>query len=350
VFVAMVGLGACGGSGSPADPSAATTAPTTEAMAQATVAVTAGDADPSTSEPDPVRPTPLVGVGMTPRSYSADDFPVFLGEIEGRSDLLMHAGGWGDLTAPGSAFEVVVTLAREREMKSVVVLSPNSGGTLTTALDEATVTSLLDSLRSFLASNQPEYLGLANEVNMLATDDPAAFEAVVALWQRALPIVRELSPATKVFVTFQYEWLVGRRDGWFGRTVVATDWSPLDRFGDADLVGLTTYPSLVFDTPSEIPSDYYAQIGEHTTLPLIFTEVGWTADASLALLPGSDAEQVSYVEMLAEQAEAVAVEGLVWTFVHGEQVTDVPFAGMGLFAADGVPRPAFDAWMARRGG
>lgn len=203
-------------------------------------------------------------------------------------------------------------------------------------------------MRAYLGEYQPEYLGLGNEVNLLATADPAAFEQVVSLWNEALPVVRELAPETKVFVTFQYEWMLGRRDGWYGGAEVAADWSPLGRFAGADVVGFTTYPSLVFDDPAALPPGYYTQISAHTDLPAILTEVGWSADKALPLLPGSEAEQVAFIDVLAAQAPAAGMEAMVWTFVFGDQVQQQAFAQMDLRRDDGSPRPAWDRWLAIR--
>lgn len=299
-------------------------------------ATTAGSDVPTTVPATvPVAAVPLIGVGMTPSTYEGTGFPDFLAEIDGHTDLLMHAGGWAEAGTAGSAIDVAATVAEQQGVGSVLVLQPTAQATL-------------DELRTLLTAHQPAYLGLGNEVNLLATKDPAAFEQLVALWQQALPVVRELSPDTKVFVTFQYEWLLGRRDGWFGGAVGDPQWDLLDRFPGADLIGLTTYPSLVFDHPADLPADYYTQVAQHTDLPVILTEVGWTADEALTLLPGSATEQTDYIALLSQQAAAARVEAMVWTFVHGEQVAEQQFNGMGLFDRDGSPRPAWTAWTALR--
>ena len=315
----------------------------------APVATTAGrpstTAAPDTSTtaaPAPYRP--LTGFALSPKSYSGTDLPDFLGLIRGNADVLMHAGGWAELQQPQPAFTVIAGVAGQQGLETLFVLSPV--GQQKGALDDAGRAALVDALRTFLATNHPAYLGLGNEVNKLADDDPAAFEQVVALWAEALPVVRDLSPDTEVFVTFQYEWLLGRRDGWFGGTVVTADWSALDRFPGADAVGFTTYPSLVFDDPVAMPADYYTQIAGHTALPVLFTESGWTADDTLPLLPGSEDEQVAFIDVLAAQATVLRAEVLVWSFVFGDQIPQQPFAGMTLRRADGSARPAWDRWLA----
>ncbi|HNJ98152.1 MAG TPA: hypothetical protein PLV13_08510 [Ilumatobacteraceae bacterium] len=304
---------------------------------ESSTATASSIAAPTTAAPTttPVVAPPLVGVGMTPRTYEGTGFPDFLAGIDGQTDLLMHAGGWNEAGTAGSPIDVAATLAEQRGLGAVIVLQPSADASV-------------DALSTFLTAHHPAYLGLGNEVNLLASNDPAAFEALVALWQQALPIVREMSPDTKVFVTFQYEWLLGRRDGWFGGAVAEPQWDLLDRFPGADLVGFTTYPSLVFEQPSDLPADYYAQVAQHTDLPVILTEVGWTADETLPLLPGSAAEQTDFIALLSQQATAARIEAMVWTFVHGDLVVDQQFNGMGLFAPDGTARPAWTAWTGLR--
>lgn len=342
-------LAACSSSGGTTTRPAATPA-TASVPASALGSSTSVAVDTTTAAGAPELAPPLIGFGLSPKSYSATDFPEFLSLVKGNADLLMHAGAWSELATAGSPFHVVSTLAPQQGMDTVIVISPSSAGALLRPLDATTHDAYLASLRAFLGEFQPAYLGVANEVNMLATEDPAAFEQVVELWHDALPIVRELSPRTKVFVTFQYEWLLGHRGGWFGTSAdVAPDWAVVQRFDGADLVGLTTYPSLVVDDPAQLPIDYYAQLASHVDKPVIFTEVGWTADESLPLLPGSEAEQVAFIDVLATQSTAARVEAAVWSFVHGDQVTDQPFAEMDLRRDDSTPRPAWPAWLSWAG-
>ena len=291
-----------------------------------------------------------IGLALTPRSFAGTDLPDFLSTIAGNSDLLMHAGDWGDLDEPDSAFDLTATLASQQSMDAVIVISPNSGEQLIRPLDEATRDRYLSSLRRFLTEQQPAYLGLANEVNMLALRRPDEFAQLVDLWDQAIPIVRELSPTTRVFVTFQYERMVGRHDGWFGEAVVAPDWTPIDAFSGADVVGLTSYPSLVFDEPSDAGVDYYRQITNQTDLPVLFTEIGWTADEALPILPGSNVEQDAFAASweLVLSDDQLDVEAAIWTFVFGEQVTQMPFTEMSLFDGAGNPRPAWHTWLSLR--
>lgn len=319
-----------------------------------------GAAEPSSSDPSTVPTVPVsssvvattrtessvrtqFGFGLSPASYAGSDLPDFLDRIDGNADFLMHAGDWGELDE--SVFTVAATLARDTGLGFVAVVSPNAAGNLTRPLDETTRSRYLASIAAFVSEQRPAYLGLANEVNMLATDDPVGFEATVSLWDEALAIVREKSPETTVFVTFQLEWLLGYREGWFGRSEADPQWDLIDRFKGADVVGFTTYPSLVFDAPGDLPPDYYTQIGLRTRLPVIFTEIGWTAFEDLPLLPGSEIEQVEFLDLLGAQTAALDVRLMVWSFVRADLVSQQPFRAMDLVRPDGTERPSWQRWL-----
>ena len=304
---------------------------------------TPADSNPPAEEADS---GPAFGFALSPRSYEGNDLPEFLDLIDDHADVLMHAGDWADLESASGPFHVMSALADQRGLDTLVVVSPSKAAELIRPLDDPTRTDYLTWLRAFLEQHQPEYLGLANEVNMLALEDPDGFDEVVALWDEARPIVRELAPDTQVFITFQFERTVGRHDGWFGGSVVEPDWSPIDRFDDMDAVAFTTYPSLVHDTVEELPEDYYTQIAEHTDLPVIFTEIGWTADNALQILPGSEDEQVAYLDLLEEQTTALPTDVYIWPFVHDDLITDLPFSEIDLIRDDDSPRPAWDRWLA----
>ena len=305
--------------------------------------------DPVTDTVDPELVGTRWGFALSPRSYTDPDFPDFLALIDGEADVLAHVGDWIDLAEPNNPFVVLDALAEGQGMETLMVISPSSAESLVRPLDEATRASYLADLRAYLAEQQPEYLGLGNEVNMVLTDHPDDFDAIVSLLEEATAVVRELSPDTEVFVVLQYEWLIGERGGWFGRGRAPADWQVIDRFDFVDAIAFTTYPSLVFDDPSELAEDYYARIADHADRPVFFTEVGWTAEP-LPVLPGSEDEQARYVERFGELTSSLDLAVAVWPFVFSDLIEHAAFQGTGLMRSDGTPRPAWDAWQELRAG
>ena len=77
--------------------------------------------------------------------------------------------------------------------------------------------------------------------------------------------VKAESPQTKIFPNFQLEKMKPTK----GRTLgeandpSKSEWDLLDRFPKMDLAAFTTYPGLIYRSPSEIPADYYSEIQQH---------------------------------------------------------------------------------------
>lgn len=282
---------------------------------------------------------------MTPRAYDEARFTEFLDRAVEAGDLLMHAGDWADLEAGDSPFHVLATVAADRGLDPVIVVSPSDAGHLFRPLDDATVARYLEALGSFLTRHQPAYLGVGNEVNMLATDDPAGFEAVVDLFDRAAALVRELSPDTTVLPVLQYEWLLGTRGGLFGREEADPQWELLDRFPAADAIGITTYPWLVHARPGDLADDYYLPLADQTDLPVVVTEVGWPATVLAGGYGGDEATQAEFVDRFFELMAPLRPEALIWPFVYDTLLDIPPFEAMGLRRPDGSARPAWERWV-----
>ena len=91
-------------------------------------------------------------------------------------------------------------------------------------------------VRRIAARIRPEYLGLASEINTLAArGDPKLYAAIRDLVNTLAPVVRQRSPATKVFVSFQ----VDEANGALGQDSI-DHFALIDDF-DIDALGLSSY-------------------------------------------------------------------------------------------------------------
>ena len=208
-----------------------------------------------------------------------------------------------------------------------------------------------DWVRAIATRVQPEWFGLASEINTLAAQgDPALYAEILDLVNTLAPQIRARSPGTRVFVSFQAD----EANGAFGVP-------PIDHFAliddfDIDALGLSSYPVFAFDTPADVPADYFMSFAAATSLPLIFVEGGWNS-ADTQLTNGTPQEQADWVSRYAQMLDDVDAELMVLlTFTD----FDIPalglppdraatlsnFAFMGIFDTELRRKAAYGAWVA----
>lgn len=199
------------------------------------------------------------------------------------------------------------------------------------------------------AAVQPEWMGLASEINTLAAvGDPVLYAAILNMSNTLAPQVRAASPGTQVFVSFQ----VDQANGFLGDPVI-DHFALIDDF-DIDALGLSSYPVFVFDDPSEIPDNYFTVFDAATDLPLIFVEGGWNS-AATQLTTGTPQEQVDFLARYEELLDVVNAK--LWVMLTFTDL-DIPslglppdraaslsnFSFMGLLDTDLNRKPAYAEW------
>ncbi len=195
----------------------------------------------------------------------------------------------------------------------------------------------------------PQYLALGVEVNSYYERGPSDFDRFVSLYAETYDAVKAVSPTTKVFTIFQYERL---RGGQFfsGDGQKPTQWDLLERFvGRLDLAAFTTYPFLLYASPTDLPANYYSEIAKHTSLPVAFTEIGWPSEplgpAPNSPFGGSDEEQAAFVQRFFELTTGLDLSLALWSFPHDPAGQINPaFLNISLRQNDGTPKPALSAW------
>jgi len=196
-------------------------------------------------------------------------------------------------------------------------------------------------------NHQPAYFSLGTEINATFERDPAQYQRFLAAYQEAYAAVKSVSPRTQVFVTFQYEQLLG---------VIPWDpphaprWELLRDFeGRLDLFALTSYPSFAYAVARKAPSDYYRQARSHTALPIAFASVGYASTPGRDGLNSSTAsEQRRFLERLLQDADELAAPLLVWFAARDADYLSAPpndlIASIGLRAVDGQAKEAWPLW------
>ena len=284
----------------------------------------------------------------------------------GEAILLQRPSSWAEFLPDASVSrdlrdEVIAAreAARARNLAMVVALDPFDAanrGRLAGLPTEYEGRSFADpDLRdafvaeaTFIARNmRPAYLSLGTEVNATYERNPDGYFAFLEAYQEAYAAVKEVSPQTLVFVTFQYEELLG---------VVpelpphAPRWELLDDFGEAiDLIGITSYPSFAYPTARKVPLEYYLQLQLHTELPVAFAGIGFASGPGRAGVNAStEPEQRRFVQRLLEDAFRMQAPLLIWFAAEDLGFAASPpydlLATIGLREADGTPKESWTVW------
>jgi hypothetical protein len=197
----------------------------------------------------------------------------------------------------------------------------------------------------------PAYFGLASEINTLgAHGDPLLYAELVDLINTLGPRIRAIEPSSQVFVSFQVD------DAWnlFPFPEQIDQFALVDDF-DIDALGLSSYPVFVWESPADIPDNYFSRFREVTDLPLILVEGGWSSENVGGLQGTSEVEQAEFFRRFEELMDGV--DSPLWVFLiyadfdvasfglpPDREATLSLFSFMGIVDSELRPKPAFDVW------
>ncbi|MEW5955852.1 MAG: hypothetical protein AB1626_04950 [Candidatus Micrarchaeota archaeon] len=190
---------------------------------------------------------------------------------------------------------------------------------------------------------RPKYMALGIEINMYYPGNEEDFENYLSLYRETRREVKRVSPDTKVFATMQLEDMQAL---WLAPTHNST-WYVLEEMDDdMDLVVLSTYPSLVYASPSQIPADYFSRVREHTSLPIAVGETGYPTGDGVIGDRGSQQKQNEYLARLLREADELDMEFVTWITMYDPEWEDLPevlkpFEDMGLRHANDTPKQAW---------
>ena len=208
--------------------------------------------------------------------------------------------------------------------------------------------AFVEEARFIASSFTPEYMALGVEVNATFERAPGQYEAYLDAYVEAYDAVKEASPQTVVFATFQYEQLLGIVPWEVARP---PRWELLGDFeGRLDLFAITTVPSVTYEVARKVPVLYYRQIRDHTELPIAFAAVGYSSAAGReGLNSGTPAEQRRFLQRLLTDADQMGSPLLVWFAGLDPAFANAPpddlLASVGLRESSGEPKEAWTVWL-----
>ncbi len=339
------------------------------ALAVAIVACTGSKGDPSTEDTGAASRSFAMGLSSLPSELTEDSYgsAFDLAESAGEVILIQRTPPWQEMLSGGVSEKTAGTIQREKELAKQHNLD------LFFAIDPIDATERGSELaglpadlrgsgfanedvrRAFVAYAQyialnykPRYLALGVEVNSYERQNPDDFARFVSLYAEAYDAVKERSPDTLVFPTFQLEELNGRLPD--GRTQ-QPQWHLIDEFEPKmDLLALSTYPGRVFSDPAQIPSDYYLEAAAHTDHPVAIAEMGYTAGPDAEGNQGpAELRQAAFLDHVLGDAERLNMPLVVWFVGQDPKFTGDPSVSnlvqyLGLLRADGSEKAAWSVW------
>ncbi|MFQ5527614.1 MAG: hypothetical protein ACE5GX_15300 [Thermoanaerobaculia bacterium] len=161
----------------------------------------------------------------------------------------------------------------------------------------------------------PAYMAYGIEVDLLAKNDPAAFEDFKRLARKVYRRIKKRHPDLPLILTFT----LGQPGEWEDKKRVMRPLLPF-----TDVLAISTYPFLAvgFDgKPSRIPDDWFSRIREiHPDKPIAVAETSYAAEdvefeTLDVFIPGRKTWQKAYAKRLLRDADDLDMEFVVWLFV-----------------------------------
>jgi hypothetical protein len=298
-----------------------------------------------------------IGVAPIPRNFpgSAEDWLDMFSRLDCVAEIVTAQSGWRDsVDESGNIPEFIALMGDQKDVYGYEPLfginffeqsgaydpdlntnsNPANDWTNNNAKDLYKQTAL-----AICSSYNPTYLGLAIEVNEYYLTHETDFDRFLVFYKELYATIKAAYPNVQVFVTFQLEMMKGIGDNTWGFTV-DPHWELLDRFGDQmDLAVFTTYPEVEYDSPDDLPDDYYLDISNHTDKPIAISEVGWSSTKY------SENDQARFIDTFIRLTQNMDLTFVNWIFMH-DLPDATPLTKTGLRQTGGTAKQAWYKWQA----
>jgi hypothetical protein len=255
------------------------------------------------------------GTSFTPRHYpniqDEDVWQAFMevGAVGNHLSFMIH---WSEGNLQVAKLRDLFGYCREIGLKTVLQLNPTGLGqpappsALPPSFGASEVQARFLADVGSLAGLHPDYLLLATEINLMHYLNPDEFARFIPLYRTAYQTVKEISPETRVGVSYHLDLFFG-----------AQEYDLVQQMGPQDFAGFTTYPAWTvykgyYPQAGQVPSLYYDRIRDLLPdIPIIFSEVGWPSGG-----PGNMQDQADFVASLPRLMQRVQPELITWAMLH----------------------------------
>ena len=198
----------------------------------------------------------------------------------------------------------------------------------------------------------PDHLGLALETNLIRLAAPSSiYDGVKSAVNAAASAIRQFDKQTPLSCSVQADvaWgLLGAQAGYAG---IDKDFSDFQFLNE---LGISTYPYMVFKSPSDMPANYFSRLLNGKAMPVFVSESGWVSGSIPSLsINSSTLQQKGYVSRMHEllqNAHASAWFQLAFTDIAlsawspADSAGLYPFATLGMVDTNFIAKPAFATW------
>ena len=312
----------------------------------------------------------LIGIGPIPRQFpgTEETWVEMFELIPETGDMVIAQNKWRDSKEESGTVPEIIRLLYQQdptygpyEIFYGISFMEQGPGTLTTVLNttlnptnnwtnkdaQEKYTRVAETI---CRDYNPKYLALAIEINTYyqhPQGDKEDFLRFVEFYKNTYDNLKAKYPDTHICVTFQLEQLRGLGEKSWGYEV-EPEWELLGLFdGKLDVLAFTTYPFMEYETPQDIPDDYYTSIMDelperYKTTPIVFSEIGWSSGR-----PDEQA-QVDFLDIFLDQIASLDVRVIMWVMMHdlSPDPTTYPGFGIGLKQHDGTPKKIWYTWKA----
>jgi hypothetical protein len=196
---------------------------------------------------------------------------------------------------------------------------------------------------------KPDHMGLALETNLIRGASPdSIYQGVKFAANNAFTKIRDYDKHVKMSISIQVDYAWGKLDN--------SAFKPIDQdfvdFPFIEELGMSSYPYFGYDTPKDIPIEYYSRLIEGKSIPVFISEGGWSS-ATVSSFTGTPEKQKDYIirqSQLLDRVKAIALLQLTFTDIDVSSLPpNVPsniilFSSLGLVDTNLDPKPALDAW------
>lgn len=176
--------------------------------------------------------------------------------------------------------------------------------------DADVITAYTNHVLYMIRRFDPDYMAYGIEVNMLAENDPEAFEKYLIFVEQVYTEVKNNYPDIPLFLTIVIETYLNNLTN---QKKVVQKLLPY-----TDYIAVSSYPYDNIENPANLPDNWFSQMHDLAPeKPFVVAETGFLAEDLILEkyninYTGSETWQAEYVEFLLEKAHALNAEFVVW--------------------------------------